>query len=404
MERKKTLVILIVVSFIIMFAGMVGTMVLLSQRKANTYEDFFNVFISITSFILSFLAFCVAVKTYISIDSVDSATAMEGNILENTHYSVEYVDLLKTINGNTHDDVVKKLKAALNKKHRYHNTIEFANHLQRTIDCLVLLRLIDVSGDVIYDEYHRFVLNVVLTARHFESISSGLEYVFGENLKLIFSVMRILTEKNLLNKKKSIRGLMERICENRSYSLIKKKHYDCEIYNVRGKMLLNPISQIAYYDYMAIAMIKSMFGCKLFIPNDDCESFPKQFISKQNLTEEAEVTIVLEKAQKCLESASSLSEGNFLWSAIIQDDLLQVDIIRWHLKGDTRQDISDLRKRTEKVLMLWNEAEVLFKLARDNAPKENSYLNDVIGNRRNQLEELSAMLKKEKKLIEDGTK
>ena len=42
--------------------------------------------VSVISLLIAFLAFSISVKTYTSIDSVNSMTMMDGNIMENENY------------------------------------------------------------------------------------------------------------------------------------------------------------------------------------------------------------------------------------------------------------------------------------------------------------------------------
>ena len=50
--------------------------------------------ISFISFVVSTVALAVALRTYFSIDAVNSITSMEGNVLQNEKYSVSYPELI----------------------------------------------------------------------------------------------------------------------------------------------------------------------------------------------------------------------------------------------------------------------------------------------------------------------
>lgn len=51
--------------------------------------------VTVLSLVVSAIAFYIAMKTYISIDSVNVITQMDGNVLENEHYVTSFASLLK---------------------------------------------------------------------------------------------------------------------------------------------------------------------------------------------------------------------------------------------------------------------------------------------------------------------
>ena len=66
--------------------------------------------IGMVSFLISVAAFIFSVITYISIDSVNMLSSMEGNVLCNENYNAEYVSLVEEYNDcSTQDALQEKL-------------------------------------------------------------------------------------------------------------------------------------------------------------------------------------------------------------------------------------------------------------------------------------------------------
>lgn len=395
MERKKRVIIVILGSALIFLAGLFGAFYLFYHGQSNPFNFIFNNFISITSFVLSFIALVIAVITYISIDSVNSATTMEGNILENENYSVEYSSLMNIIDGTTNEEVINKLKIALKKSKNNYNCIDFANHLQRTIDCLIMLRLVDVSNQSIEKECYSFMKRSVIIARRYETINSGLEYLFDENLKLIFSVLKMSTRQELLRGNDQNRGLT-RIRDNLFYSMyIKNKNYNCSIQDVRGKMARNPITQIVYYDYLGVKMLGSVLqGCNSELQNWQF-SVGKTIVIPDNVSkiESKKSDIILRKAEQCLCYAAEIAKSNILWNAIVQEDLFYVRILRWKIGCISTDTCFNIKKALEQVKSAWKDVEILFSIERNSyLYGDKSYLLDVFKQRQIHLEKLSKSL------------
>lgn len=59
----------------------------------NTLDNLITFVVTILSMLVAILAYHVSVKTYISIDSVNAISRMDGNVMENENYRTELSQL-----------------------------------------------------------------------------------------------------------------------------------------------------------------------------------------------------------------------------------------------------------------------------------------------------------------------
>lgn len=370
MEKSKRVAIIFLGSISIIIAGVMSAIYLFDYGKTDPFNFIFNNFISITSFVLSFIALIIAVITYISIDAVNSATSMEGNVLENETYSVEYSTMVRSLSMPTRELLTQALSKELKTRKRFSNCMAFSGHLQRSINNLVWLSFIDCSDEKLQEALYIFIKRTVVKAKHYESINSGLELLLDENIKTIISVAKLYIGPSLLKgtgDKKSIK-------DDFFYTAyLKKKNYDCQIQDVRGKMAKNPITQVIYFYSMGKRLLSEVADLPMgiYVDNDDYVCLYKTGISKRSIEDSR---ILHEKAIQCLQVARSVA-SNTLWLALTETALLQAQIIGAMIdKNDSC--LRDVYKQLSVAVQAWKTTSCLFLAAK--APKD-SYLMQMIG-------------------------
>ena len=123
--------------------------------------------VSVISLLIAFLAFSISVKTYTSIDSVNSMTMMDGNVMENENYKTNIVLLLREFEEPVSDDSAAKRfrlfakdeKESMKSVKRYMSRVQslvggdftsgvrFADNIQKLMDYIIVLPYFINSAD-----------------------------------------------------------------------------------------------------------------------------------------------------------------------------------------------------------------------------------------------------------------
>ena len=120
----------------------------------NLYFDSVNTVVTfaigLVSFLLSIVALIFSVVTYVSIDSVNVLSSMEGNVLCNEYYNAEYMALVDQYNDcDTQLSLQKKLFADIEKELKFHSKtcMAFTDTLQNVIDRLLWFAYVDTKRE-----------------------------------------------------------------------------------------------------------------------------------------------------------------------------------------------------------------------------------------------------------------
>ncbi|ULT56618.1 hypothetical protein L1999_26875 [Neobacillus drentensis] len=192
--------------------------------------------VTVLSLVVSTIAFYIAMKTYISIDSVNVITQMEGNVLENENYVISITSLLKdypmTNPLEVEDAIFKKLKEIFSKKNS-RTAIDFTDNLQYFIDIIIFFPALFKSENGRQQENFKNMETVLSLIdqrkKDLLSVSTGNLILIEETVKLINSVINY---QQLISTKEI----------KMSSSLL----------DVRGTMLKNPVTQTVYFDYLGL--------------------------------------------------------------------------------------------------------------------------------------------------------
>jgi hypothetical protein len=190
---------------------------------------------TVVGLVVSFSAFIFAMKTYLSIDSVNVITQMEGNVLENENYVTSFTSLLKEYNMEHPDNVGEEIFKNLEKKFTRNSktAMEFASSLQYFIDIIVFFPYLFNSKDENYrnnDKKRMSKLLKLIEKRKntLISISTGNLILIEETVKLLNS---IINYQKLAHESKTV---------------------DSALLEVKGTMLKNSVTQTVYYNYLGL--------------------------------------------------------------------------------------------------------------------------------------------------------
>ena len=200
----------------------------------QTLADLVNFGVTTMSLVISFIAFIIAMKTYISIDSVYRVTQMTGNVLENENYTTSIPALLREYTMSDLGDVGEKifldLEIRFSKKSK--TAIEFANNLQYFIDLIIIFPAL-FNSDEVRKEYiprmDKLLISIEKRRDTLLSISTGNLTLFEETVKLIKSVIQY-----------------QKLISSDDFEI------SSSLLEVRGTMLKNAVTQTVYYNYLGL--------------------------------------------------------------------------------------------------------------------------------------------------------
>ncbi|MEK3992235.1 hypothetical protein [Robertmurraya sp. FSL R5-0851] len=265
--------------------------------------------VTIMSLVISFIAFIIAMKTYISIDSVNVISQMEGNVLENENYVASLTSLLKEYNMEDSKQVGAKIFRSLTTRFSKESktAIEFASNLQYFIDLIVFFPSLFQSSDENKEENVKNMEKILqLIDKRKEallSISTGNMILIEETVKLIKYVI--------------------------SYQqLIHSKEYNVtsSLLEVRGTMLKNSVTQTVYYNYLGLFYNKKamyVLRKRLGYENEDFFEIDilKDIHQRIHTLEGEEIelyTMYLIESKKAFQKALESCKEDVMWEGFIK--------------------------------------------------------------------------------------
>lgn len=317
------------------------TILILGDDAVKLFADNF---IAITSLAISLVALVITLITYIAIDSVNEVTSMEGNVLENPNYTISSGKLIDDFKGAK--DEIKFSELLMNKldKETKNNKscIELADSIQAVVDHLIWFAYTDSSNEFVKKMSKDIIERIDKSYEKFSKVSNAVKYAFHENLELIKYVMKY---------QKSAKESTE--------------YKSCELVNIKGKMIQNPISKIVYYDYLGLDYRRSAAQClNALVPGEKAKEFSlenmrklKENAKSQDLTK---AKFLLEEAKEAFEKAVEYAEGDILWDGYVSYNLARVSVMYYLIepeKYDKQKVLEDIEKAVyarKKVLNIYD--------------------------------------------------
>ncbi len=274
--------------------------------------DLLNLLIAIISLLIALFAFHISLRTYLSIDSVNNISRLDGNVMENEGYRTNIVALLHQFSD--YDQVEsgnKLLRYASNlfiSKKEY-SGIEFANNLQQLVDILVLFPFFFKTENAGYsqsikNEINSLMHNVKTKFDRLNQVSSGTLFLLEETIKMIDAV---ITHQ-----------------QSMSESAFSKAS---SIQQVRGTMLKNHLSKTIYYNYFglynlhkALEHISAIVAPRKISALETIEYLYHTQLDKQD-TNLKIATIYLQDAVAAFNKAISFIREDLMWNGFIKYNL-----------------------------------------------------------------------------------
>lgn len=256
------------------------------------------------SFSISGLTFYYAIRTYYSIDSVNTLTRMDGNVLENRYYSIPFTSLVRTYRHFDSTRLQNQLfeELTMRFKKRSPRAIEFATNLQYFIDVIVVFPYLFQANETSHRQMEKLIQLVRKKELEFRSLSSGNLLLIEETVNLLDYIV--------------------------TYQVARSKQQSIEstILDIRGNMFQNPVTQTVYQNYIGLYYLRtamkliqnslpqkemdlqSVEGLQYFVTNDQ----------KTTSSTDEKIVLYLKQATTHFTAAFEVAQNDLLWESFIR--------------------------------------------------------------------------------------
>lgn len=297
--------------------------------------------ITFVSFFVSVVALVVALRTYFSIDSVNSITSMEGNILENKNYSVSYADTINRLSEatNKEDYTRKVLDLMFSNKKNTSTCVEYADWLQAIIDNIIWIAYVDTNDINYRKSRERLLVTIDAEYTKYSELSNGLQYTLGEHIKLIKNILMYIEWSDHAKKREGSISRLE---------------------DIRCGLIQNPVSKIVYYDYVGLnyhkkarTLVVSQIS-EIAVNNSINERTGLYYKTigafKFDETVLKRIRILLDKSLEAFDKAKKLSDKDMLWEGYIRYNRIRVLLLKVVIfKEDSGMTVKKAEKELRKV-------------------------------------------------------
>ena len=278
--------------------------------------------IAFVSFLISVVALVVSLRTYFSIDAVNSITSMEGNILQNESYTVSYPEILQKLslakNKAEYTKMVLKLMDS-DKKGTY-TCVEYADWLQKIIDNILWIAYVDQEDESYKVAKRRLISTIDNEYKKYAELSNGIQYTLGEHIKLIKNCLMYIEW---------------------SMGSSQKGMFLSRLEDVRGGIIRNPVSRTVYYDYLGLSYHKK---ARAIIMDAIRKSGEKGEVSEREgkfykIIDElsfdelslSHIKILLDKSLDAFDKAREASSSDILWDGYIRYNRIRIVLLKYVL-------------------------------------------------------------------------
>jgi len=344
----------LLVFFLVIFIVLLGCFFAYwASCLAYDCSPFNNNIVDAISFIVAIIALVFSAVTYFSIDSVNSVTSMNGNVLENPNYTITASTAIQNFSEyETYEEYERKLFDIVKVSRFSKSCMVFADEIQCIIDNLVWFTDINMKNEENVKRINKLVKQLKQGEKHYNKLSNGINYLLGENIKLIEYILQFQVHRK------------------------SDELHICALENVRGEMLINPVSRIIYYDYVGLDYSKQVRRMlDIEGENKDFSLNNLQMIQKCIASNQYDIEILkrieilLKRANMFFEKALSVAQDNILWEGYILCNVARtkVQLFLLQIENITKEDVVEAynqvieMKRTEMVLCFNNDRDSFLK-------------------------------------------
>lgn len=333
----------------------------LGNEKDEMFATFIVSFISLS---ISTVALVVALKTYFSIDAVNSITSMDGNVLQSEHYSVSYPKTIKCLSdAKDEKEFMDKVLSLMDAKRKHTaSCMAYAGWLQKIIDNLIWLAYVSTKSEIYNKAMRKLKKTIEKEYKKYSELSNGIQYTLEEHVNLIESVISYIEMSATRNDVKS-QGFAE----------------ISSLEDVRGGMIQNPVSRTVYYDYVGLsyhkkakAIIYKAIGDSN-IPNErESEYYVKIYEHGFSEDESLCIETLIEKSKKAFELGVAAADGDLLWEGYIMYNRVRVMLLDLVVfKRDSSELFDKAKEELQRVKKIRKEIMFLYAVS-------NSYIGEKL--------------------------
>jgi len=156
------------------------------NEQAN--DSVVNLFVGIMALVVSVIALIMALLTYFSIDSVNTKSTLDGNVLENEAYTISLVNKIKQYGGDADDANI--IQSVFDEQHRIIKkrtltNIQTTDAIQMLIDDYAILGWCNQKTTIFSENANKSLKLIEKRIEKLRDFSNGSQHVVEENYKLI---------------------------------------------------------------------------------------------------------------------------------------------------------------------------------------------------------------------------
>ena len=314
--KKSALKVVIVMLFTLFLSVLLEYLI---NRDGQGFNSLIDDYISLTALVVSVIALVMALLTYFSIDSVNTKSTMEGNVLENDAYSISMVSMINQYKKEENDNDI--LKRVFKKQHRVLRkrsltNIEVADALQMLIDDYAIIGNCNMNSKLFSRKAKKSLRLMERRIAKLRDYSNGLQHVVEENCKMI----RYLYSRNFS------RSALDEI---------------------RGDLFINPYTRYLYYDSIGrqyyweiVPRAITLFGYG-FLTMEDFRQSKRIFSDSRKYI----MKLKIEKSMEAMERANSIPIYNKPYTVYINDFIFRLNMLKKIYFGEGDVEQSFLKNR-----------------------------------------------------------
>lgn len=284
---------------ITLFISLIFTILLCINDNIN--DSIINMSISIMALVVSIIALIMALLTYFSIDSVNTKSTLEGNVLENEAYTISMVNRLKQYEECENDaDIVKSVFAEQHRimKKRSLTNIQTTDALQMLIDDYAVLGWCNQKTTIFSEKANESLVLVKKKIEKLRDLSNGSQHIVEENCKMVEYLYSGTFSREMLD-------------------------------DIRGDLFKNPYTRYLYFDsigrqyFWEIAPVCGMkYGCVTL------SEFRKMKECRLSESESYKMKLWIDKSLEAMNYANSIPIYNKPYTVFINNFIFRLNLLQ----------------------------------------------------------------------------
>lgn len=286
---------------------------------------------SIGSYVISLTALLVALRTYMSIDSVNNISKMDGNILENEGYSISLPELVSRYDQtkalSLQDAVMRDIELKL--KTKSGTASEFADTLQYMIDLIIVFPAVFKSKESDSNQYHKRMQKVLelldRKVKKYDSLNKGSLIQIHEASKLFKAIVKY--QQVIVNEEVNVHS---------------------DLLHIRGGILKNNVTQTIYHNYLGLYYHKkAMHEILMILDLKRVDFYSKDGVMVLDVLKSGhyhlnDILSFLDKSKQHYNKALAISSEDIVWPGFIYFNLARTNFLIAYISNQENSYMDDI--------------------------------------------------------------